>query len=65
MKADGDGQIMIDVLDSLYTRIMDGIIEKLTLTERDIAIAEGKIIEFNKRSRRRGKKERGKYVKES
>ena len=56
MKADGDGQIMIDVLDSLYTRMMDGIIEKLTLTERDIAIAEGKIIEFNKRSRRRNYK---------
>ena len=61
MKADGDGQIMIDVLDSLYTRIMDGIIEKLTLTERDIAIAEGKIIEFNKRSRRRNNKGRRRH----
>jgi hypothetical protein len=61
MKADGDGQIMIDVLDSLYTRIMDGIIEKLTLTERDIAIAEGKIIEFNKRSRRRNYKGRRRH----
>lgn len=61
MKADGDGQIMIDVLDSLCTRIMDGIIEKLTLTERDIAIAEGKIIEFNKRSRRRNNKGRRRH----
>ena len=61
MKADGDGQIMIDVLDSLYTRIMDGIIEKLTLTERDIAIAEGKILEFNKMSRRRNYKGRRRH----
>jgi hypothetical protein len=52
---------MIDVLDSLYTRIMDGIIEKLTLTKRDIAIAEGKIIEFNKRSRRRNNKGRRRH----
>ena len=59
MKADGNGQIMIDVLDSLYTRIMDGIIEKLTLTEQDIA--EGKIIEFNKRSRRRNYKGRHRH----
>ena len=50
---------MIDVLDSLYTRIMDGIIEKLTLTEQDIA--EGKIIEFNKRSRRRNYKGRHRH----
>lgn len=40
---------ILDVIDIAYTGIMDGIIDKLTLTDRDIAIAEGKVIEFKKR----------------
>lgn len=40
---------ILDVIDIAYTGIMDVIIEKLTLTDRDIAIAEGKVIEFKKR----------------
>jgi hypothetical protein len=42
-----------DTYDLVITRMMDGIIEKLTLSDRDIAIAEGKVIEFRKRRTRR------------
>ena len=45
-----------DTYDLVITRMMDGIIEKLTLSDRDIAIAEGKVIEFRKRRTRRGRK---------
>ena len=45
-----------DTYDLVITRMMDGIIEKLTLSDRDIAIAEGKVIEFRKRRTWRGRK---------
>ena len=45
-----------DTYDLVITRMMDGIIEKLTLSDRDIAIAEGKVIEFRKRLTRRKRK---------
>ncbi len=45
-----------DTYDLVITRMMDGIIEKLTLSDRDIAIAEGIVIEFRKRRTRRGRK---------
>lgn len=45
-----------DTYDLVITRMIDGIIEKLTLSDRDIAIAEGKVIEFRKRRTRRKRK---------
>lgn len=45
-----------DTYDLVITRMMDGIIEKLTLSDKDIAIAEGKVIEFRKRLTRRKRK---------
>ncbi len=44
-----------DTYDLVITRMMDGIIEKITLSDRDIAIAEGKVIEFRKRKTKRGR----------
>lgn len=45
-----------DTYDLVITRMMDGIIEKLTLSDRDIAIAEGEVIEFRKRRTSRKRK---------
>ena len=44
---------MIEAINLLYIRVMDAIIEKLTLTDREIAIADGKIIEISRKRRRR------------
>ncbi len=43
-------------LRTYYESLMDYFVEKLTLTDLEIAIAEGKVVEFKDRKRKATKK---------
>ena len=48
---------IMDSIDELYTRTMDKLVEMLELSELELSIANGKVIMFSrKRRRKRGLK---------